>query len=194
MNTLRTIVAAVCVAVAAMTQPLQAQWSVKTVRGATGAVSEDASGAIGGMAHLSVKCSGSVDVVSLRASIYPGSCDRGRGARPGGRPQPGGGGRNDSANIMPNYGKAPSGALRYGGTGQEFTPERRAPEWCVETTIPDRARTCKDRRPRRGSAGAAGGSPTRAASSWCGSRGTRWGWAAGSTAGRGRSPAATGRR
>lgn len=68
---LRTIFAVLCVAVAAMTQPLQAQWSVKTVRSETRAVSEDVSGEVGGMAHLSVKCSGSVDVVFSESFDLP---------------------------------------------------------------------------------------------------------------------------
>ena len=32
-----------------------------------------------------------------------------------------------------------------GDCDAEFTPERRTPEWCVEATIPDGGRTCKDR-------------------------------------------------
>ncbi len=50
--------------------------------------------------------------------LDPGSCDRGRGVRPGGRPWPGRGGLDDSEIIVSDYGKAPPGALRSWWTGE----------------------------------------------------------------------------
>ena len=88
-----------------------------------------------------------VDSVCGVKAFNPDPAIVGAGLARGG-PRPGTGYWKHSAGLWKGTARGPT----FRGTGQEFTPERRAPEWCVETTIPDRARTCKDRRPRRGSA------------------------------------------